>query len=190
MHHLPFRALEDPLVRAEVLRAIRRGDIFIYPTDTIYGIGCNALKTNAVKKIRALKKRDAGKPFSIIAPTKAWIRAHVRVRHAKFLAKLPGPYTLLLEKKNPLFLRQVSARPALGVRIPAHAFSALVKEADVPFVTTSVNLSGQPSIRCVEDAPPSIAKHVHWILDAGELNNPPSTIYDLTGKKPVKIARK
>ncbi|GAG45638.1 unnamed protein product, partial [marine sediment metagenome] len=65
-----------------------RNSVFIYPTDTIYGIGCNALNSKLVKRIRRIKKRD-NKPFSVIAPSKKWIYDNCEVDR-KILKKLPG----------------------------------------------------------------------------------------------------
>lgn len=191
--HAPILSLwltEDKMVRSELIRSIRRGDLFIYPTDTIYGIGCNALKKKSVEAIKKLKKRDAKKPVSVIAPSKAWIRTHFRVSFPAYLKKIPGPFTLLLPKKKKGFLQAVSANENVGVRIPEHVFTALVQEANVPFVTTSVNLSGDPPIRNVDEIPPSFHQGVHWIIDDGPLNGKPSTLIDLSGKKPLVIKRK
>lgn len=182
-------ALENALGsrRDEMIQSMREGKIFIYPTDTIYGIGCDARNPAAVKTIKRLKKRDARKPVSIIAPSKGWIRTHLRVRHASFLSKLPGPYTLVWEKKTKNFLSDVSGNSTLGVRMPNHPFLSLVRAARIPFVTTSVNLSGDPPVRSVKEIPPSFARRVAYALDAGRLGGRPSSLYDLTGRSPIRL---
>ena len=86
---------------------IKQGKLFIYPTDTIYGIGCDATNKTAVAKIKKLKARDKDKPLSIIAPSKAWIKEKCIV-DTDLDKYLPGPYTLLLEKKDKNFLSHVS----------------------------------------------------------------------------------
>ena len=73
--------------------------IYVYPTDTIYGIGCDATNDKLVLKIRSIKKRDE-KPFSIIAPSKDWIKNNFEIIHPEYLDKLPGPYTLVMKPKN------------------------------------------------------------------------------------------
>lgn len=162
-------------------REILDGKIFIYPTDTIYGIGCNALDKKAVKKIWDIKKRDGDKPLSIIAPSFDWIKKHCIVDF-DIKKYLPGPYTLILKKKDPSFLKHVSKTDSLGVRIPACKFSEKVKKAGVPFITTSVNLSGEPFAVKIKDVVKEIKNKVDRIIDNGELNGKPSTLI-INGKE-------
>jgi L-threonylcarbamoyladenylate synthase len=190
MMGISFSLAQMPGMRKVLVEEMRAGKIFIYPTDTIYGMGCNALKTNSVKKIKAIKKRNGKKPLSVIAPTKKWIRKHCVVRFPTYLNQIPGPYTLLLPKKNSSFLHSASANAALGVRMISHPFQKMVTQANVPFVTTSVNLTGEPPVHRITNIPPSILEKVDFVLDAGILKNLPSTLIDLTGKKPLRIRRK
>ena len=85
---------------------IKSGAIFIYPTDTIYGIGCNALLNGKVKKIRDIKLNPSS-PFSIIVPSKEWIYENCIVtdESEEYIKQLPGPYTLILPLKDPQMLR-------------------------------------------------------------------------------------
>ena len=77
-----------------IARQIKSGAIFIYPTDTVYGLGCNAEDIRAVKKLRQIKGTDH--PFSVIAPSKQWIQDRLNVKFPEFLEKLPGPVTLIM----------------------------------------------------------------------------------------------
>ena len=95
---------EQVFLNKELLRRkIKEGAIFIYPTDTIYGIGCSALDKKAVKKIREIKGIADEKPLSIIVPSKLWIEENCRLdfQAQQWIDKLPGPYTLILPLKNP-----------------------------------------------------------------------------------------
>ena len=76
---------------------ILNGKIFVYPTDTIYGLGCNALDGASVNKIKKMKGRDKDKPISVIAPSIDWIRENCIVDF-DLHKYLPGPYTLILKK--------------------------------------------------------------------------------------------
>jgi len=156
-------------------KQILQSKIFIYPTDTIYGIGCNALNENAVNKIKEIKGRDKDKSLSIIVPSIKWIKENciVDVELSKYF---PGPYTLILKKKRPDFLLWVSNTDSLGIRIPAHKFTKKIQEAGVPFITTSVNLSGQEPVKKVSEISQQILNKVDEVIDVGELSGKPSTL--------------
>ncbi len=130
--------------REEVVRQILAGKTFIYPTDTIYGLGCGATNEKAVRRLREIKLRET-KPFSVIAPSFEWIREVCEVGDGKELGLLPGPYTLIyrIKKENIVAPSVNPDGKTLGVRIPDHWFSKWIGLAGVPFVTTSVNLSGE-----------------------------------------------
>jgi len=170
--------LNNKEIRNEIIEEMRTGSVFVYPTDTIYGLGCNALISESVKKIRAIKRTD--RPFSVIAPSTEWILRNLIVESKKALKILPGPYTLIFMKKEPFFLREVSPLPTLGVRIAGHPITRIVREVGIPFVTTSANLSGKKPI-----TKPSQAKFrgVNFVIDGGILSGPPSIVIDLSGEE-------
>lgn len=154
---------------------ILAGKIFIYPTDTIYGIGCDALNQVCVEKIRVIKNRDS-KPFSVIAPSFDWIKENFEFDY-DIKQFLPGPYTLLLKKKNKEFLKWISDNDRVGIRIPDHSFTSEIQKARVPFVTTSVNISGKPFLLNLEDLDPSIEREVDYIIISDkELSGKPSIL--------------
>ena len=158
---------------------MKKGKIFIYPTDTIYGIGCDAVNKFSVLKIREIKRREE-KPFSVIAPSKEWIRKNCFVNSVvdKWISKLPGPYTLILELKN---CEAVSNKlnngiDSLGIRIPSHWFSEIISEFNKPFVTTSVNLTGEPYMKKFDELEDEIKKGVDYVIYEGILDNKASKI--------------
>lgn len=157
---------------------ILNGKIFIYPTDTIYGIGCNALNKDSVDKIRQIKRRD-NKPFSVIAPSFEWIEEVCEFR-SDLSQYLPGPFTVILTKKEADFLNWVSDKETLGIRIPDYDFTRQVQLAGVPFITTSVNFSGQTPALNIAGIPKEILDQVDYVIDEGELNGKPSTIINIS----------
>lgn len=171
---------------------IKAGDVFIHPTDTIYGLGCNALLAESVRRLREIKQRY-GKPLSIWVPGKAWIEENCIIHQSarKWIDKLPGKYTLILKLKNKLVIPQEVNLGAdtVGIRIPDIWFSAIVKELGVPTVTTSVNLSGSKSMTSLEDMEPQIKERVDFIVYDGRKENSPSQIIDLTGEEARFIER-
>ena len=84
--------------KKKIINEIKAGKIFIYPTDTIYGLGCDATNTRAIRKIREIKRRSA-KPFSVIAPSKEWIVKNCKAS-MEDIKNLPGPYTYFVDLKN------------------------------------------------------------------------------------------
>ncbi len=163
---------------------IIKGKIFIYPTDTIYGIGCNALMKEAVTKIRNIKKSN--KPFSVIAPSLNWIEKNCEIANAvqHHLKKLPGPYTFILKLKSNDIYHAIESHPkTIGVRIPNNWFGNVIKEANVPFITTSVNVTTQPFATDITLLDSNIKNRVDYIIDVGSINGKPSKVIDLTKDK-------
>ncbi|MBU1136626.1 MAG: L-threonylcarbamoyladenylate synthase [Nanoarchaeota archaeon] len=164
----------------ELKKEIFAGKIFIYPTDTIYGLGCNALNKNSVQKIRDIKKRDKDKPMSIIAPSVRWIRENCII-NTNIKKYIPGHYTLILRKKNTCFLSYVS-KETIGIRIPLSDFTDRIRKTGVPFITTSVNLSGEKPANQIYEISSKIIKKVDFVIDNGKLSGKPSILV-INGKE-------
>ena len=165
----------------EILNEITKGKIFIYPTDTIYGIGCDAENKDSVEKIRKIKQRDKDKPLSIIAPSLKWIEKNLII-DTDLNKYLPGPYTIILKKKNPDFLKHISNTDSIGVRIPDNEFTKIIQDSGKPFITTSVNLSRESAIESIKEIPREIEDKVDITIDAGKLSGKPSTLI-ISGKE-------
>jgi len=167
----------------QIIQNIKQGKIFIYPTDTIYGIGCDATNITATNKIKQIKKRDKDKPLSIIVPSINWIKQNCIIPKNLTLNKyLPGPYTLILEKKNPKFLIHISKTNTLGIRIPKNSFTKIIQKSKLPFITTSVNLAKQPPLTNPKNLKKEIKSKVDIIINKGTLTGKPSTLI-INGKE-------
>lgn len=172
-------------------RLIKEGSIFVYPTDTIYGIGCNALDEKSVKKIRTIKERYKN-PFSVIAPSPKWVKENLAVTKnaEEWLKKLPGPYTLIMKKKKKCVAESVTeGQGTLGIRVPKHWISKAVCEMDFPIVTTSVNKTGREFMTSIEDLDPEIKDEVDFVIDEGTKKANPSTIIFLD-KEEVSVKKR
>lgn len=184
---------EFQLQRTRRLSEIRNGVLFIYPTDTIYGIGCDATNAAAVQRIRALKDRPTN-PFSVIAPSKEWIRENCDVMPLaeKWIAKLPGPYTLVLPLRNPSCVAQevLGDVTTLGVRIPKCWTTKIAEELGTPIVTTSVNKAGKEFLTDPEQLAPEFRDAVAFCIDEGLLKGRPSTVINLAGEEVEVVDRK
>jgi L-threonylcarbamoyladenylate synthase len=174
--------------KIEIAKRIIEGAIFIHPTDTIYGIGCDASNPEAVKRVRDAKNRYE-RPFSVIVPNKEWIEKNcvVNKRVEKWIEKLPGPYTLILKLKNQDGIAE-NVNPGLdtiGVRIPNHWISGLSTELEIPIITTSANLVGNDFMTSMDSLDSNIQKKMDFIIYEGEKSGRPSQIVDLTKDEKV-----
>jgi len=167
---------------------IKQGSLFIHPTDTIYGIGCDATNHDAVYKVRETKERYIN-PFSVIAPSKEWVRENCEVNEQveEWLDKLPGPYTLILKIKNKEALApNVNMdMDTIGVRIPDHWFSEVVSELKIPIITTSANITQDDFMTSEEDLHPKVKTYMEFMVYEGEKKGRPSKIVDLTKEEMI-----
>ena len=165
-----------------IRRMIKEGALFIHPTDTIYGIGCDANNFESVRKIIQLKGRH-NKPLSVIAPSKNWIREHCQLDGdaETWLEKLPGPYTLILKLKNPIFLPEEVTKGlgTVGIRIPKHWISEIVNECGYPIITTSANKQGKDFMTSLDTLDPDIKAGMSFAMYEKEKQGRPSKIVNL-----------
>ena len=176
----------------DLCMGIEEGRVFIHPTDTIYGLGCDATHKDAVRRIRDIKERLES-PFSVIAPSKGWILENCQVNEKakEWVDKLPGPYTLIfnLKKKECIAPNVNFDLDTLGVRIPDHWFSESVSKFGKPVVTTSANKSGEDFMTSLENLDSEIKNQIEFIIYEKEKHGKPSTIVDLTNEEPIIIRR-
>ncbi|MFH1275780.1 MAG: L-threonylcarbamoyladenylate synthase [Candidatus Woesearchaeota archaeon] len=168
--------------KKEIVQKIQDGSVFIYPTDTIYGIGCNALNEKSVDRIRKLKER-VDNPFSVIAPSIEWMKEVCdEPKCNEWVDKLPGPYTFIVRlKEKSVIAKNVNLnKETLGIRYPNHWIRELVKEVGVPIVTTSVNKAGRPFMTDLKNIDKDIEQGVDFIISEGEIQASPSKLVNLS----------
>jgi len=182
---------EYNLNRKIILKEVPKS-IFVYPTDTIYGIGCNALDEKLVNRVRRLK--NSNQPFSVIVPNKEWIYENCVVTEEaeEWIRKLPGPYTLLLKLKNRNAVAKnvhnydMSGDVIVGVRMPNHWFLSVAYTLKLPIITTSANVTGQNFMTSLDDLDMNIRNNVDYVFYEGSKMGMPSTIVHLAGSH-VKV---
>lgn len=171
---------------------IKQGSLFVYPTDTIYGIGCDATNGDSIAKIRALKERPE-QPFSIIAPSKDWVTENciITEQAKQWLEKLPGPYTFVLELKDKTVIHDLvnPSDTTVGVRIPDHWISDVAAEMGRPIITTSPNKHGEDIMTHPDHLDVEFRAYVDFLVYEGILHNPPSTVVKLTDRKKPEFLR-
>ena len=172
---------------------ISKGGVIAYPTETSYGLGCDATNPQAIKKIYEIKGRDEANPLPIVVGDLRMAEEYCEVddRTKKLVrAFMPGPLTLVVKKKHGKLPEELSpSEKGVAFRIPAKEFARImVQEAGVPVVSTSANFSGKSPIYKFDELKETFNGKVDMIIDGGNLPPVrPSTIIDLTKKEPVIV---
>lgn len=176
----------------QAVEVLRNDCVIIYPTDTIYGLGCRLGSPKAIAKIYQLKKRERRKPLSFICHDLKQVSQYAVLTNQVFrLAKrlLPGPYTLVLTASRLAPKVIQSAKQAVGIRIPNHEVTKqLVAALGEPLISTSANLSGEDSLSNPKELEEIFGNRVDMILDAGILHGDPSTVLDCSSED-IKLLR-
>lgn len=180
----------------EALAVLRAGGVIAHATETCYGFACDSTNRSALARLYRIKKMSHSKPVSILVWSLEEAEKYgIFSVAAKKLAKKywPGPLTLIVKRKKtlPVFLNP--GHKTVGIRVPAHALSRkLAQKLGRPITTTSANISSMPSpysVYAIRRQFRGQKLKPDFILDSGRLSkNSPSTILDVTGKKP-KIIR-
>lgn len=169
--------LKDFLANMDVYaQEAEAGKIFVYPTDTIYGIWAIYIPEN-VEKIFSIKKRDTKKLFSIIAPSFERIQKQYPQTDIEKMKEYLNTYhgiTYIFDYAQP------------GVRIIKHPFQQFVEKLGKPFITTSCNISGEPVVIDTQNIPQEIADHVDYIIDGGIGWGKASVLIDFVSNKVIE----
>lgn len=178
-----------PRVIEEIARLISEGEIVILPTDTIYGLHCDARNEQAVEKIFQLKAREKGKPLIVLAANIGQlidIGLDIDARTESVLDSIwPAPLTAILPLRAPIAASAGAA--TIAARIPAAQWLRDLVTIAGPVASTSVNVSGRPAIYNMKSVEENIKKKVAAILDIGPLDAKASTVVDFTSNEPHVI---
>jgi len=170
--------------------AIRRGELVIFPTETVYGLAADAFNEDAVKLVYDAKGRRDHEPLPVQVDGIEGVfkAAEFLPPLAGRLARLywPGPLTLVLTRSAALPSLVTAGKGTVGVRVPDHPVAlALVKEVGSPIVATSANLSGGPAPTNAEQAIRAVGEKVSVVLDGGKARfGVSSTVVDMTVSPP------
>ncbi len=183
--------------QALIVKSLQDGEVIVYPTDTIYGLGCLASDVKAIKKIKAIKKRDENKPLLILVSSLYMAKKYcfVSKKQESILRELWNsnrPTSVILRHRNLLPQELIPKHKGLAVRLPKSDFlRKIIRTAGVPVVSTSFNISGEPVWNEVNFLATKKLKisDPELIVDGGKLNNKPSRIVDLMENE-IKIIRK
>ena len=187
--------LKDEVTKA--LKIIIEGGIILYPTDTVWGIGCDATNTDAIKKIYKLKQRDEAKSMIILLDTENKLGSYISEVNPlayDLIAYAEKPLTLVMPGAKNLSPAIVANDGSIGIRVSKNPFcQQLIQRFRKPLVSTSANISGQPSPQYFAQIAPEIINGVDFVADIDKDNmeiKTPSTIMRLNPDGKFEFIRK
>ncbi|KKF39360.1 DNA-binding protein [Halorubrum saccharovorum] len=169
----------DALRRAA--EAVTDGDLVVYPTETVYGLGGDALDPDAVERVFELKSRERSKPLSLGVPSvDAALRHTEPTEFAVAFARafLPGPVTVIVERGDAVPDALTAGRDRVGIRVPDHDLARDLLSETGPLTATSANVSGRGSVTRLDDLDDRIREGVAVVVDGGETPGTESTVVD------------
>lgn len=175
---------------AAAVAALRRGELVVLPTDTVYGVGADAFAPDAVAAILAAKGRGREMPPPVLIPsvqTLDGLATHVPV-YARDLIRAfwPGPLTLVFVAQSSLMWDLGETNGTVAVRMPKDDMALKLLDVVGPMAVTSANVSGQTPAKTILEAQAQLGSAVSVYLDAGPCSDSlPSTMLDCTGEAPV-----
>lgn len=190
MNTIVFHPESDPNAVRDAAAILRRGGLLGIPTETVYGLGANALNEDAVSRIFLAKGRPQDNPLIIHVPDASWLERYCRdVPPAAYqLAERfwPGPLTMILPRRDIVPLQTTGGLETVGVRCPNHPVTlAIIEAAGVPIAAPSGNTSGRPSPTTAAHMIEDMDGRIDGIVDGGPCTvGVESTIIDLTVTPP------
>ena len=182
--------LQNPqqrLIRS-VAETLKEGGVIAYPTDTIYGLGCDLYQKDAIKRIHYLKRHTKTKRLSIICADLKDISNYAYVpdyAYRTMKTLIPGPYTFILEATKLVPKIMLTNQKTVGIRVPDNTISlALVKELGHPIITTSVTKPDESLYNEPEEIDQKFGRQLDIVIDGGTIMAAHSSIVDLTDERP------
>lgn len=173
------------------IEVLNKGGIILYPTDTIWGLGCDATQPLSVKRIIELKGRDNSKNLLLLVSDIKMLRNYVEEipqKAIELMEEIQTPLTIIYPKAKNLPINLLSQDETIGIRIPNNKYcQKLLKELGKPIVSTSANLSKEPPPSCFETINQQIKDGVDYIStqERDIISNQASSIYKITSESEV-----
>ncbi len=191
-----MKKADIPAVMAEALEVLRRGGVILYPTDTVWGLGCDATNEEAVQKVYAIKHRSDSKALITLVDSEAKVQFYVRQvpQVAWDVIQLSTrPTTIIYDGARNLAPNLIAEDGSVGIRITEEDFSReLCQRFKKAIVSTSANVSGQPTPQNYAEIPDEIKEKVDFIVtfrQDDKTKAKPSSIIKLGAKGEVKVIR-
>ncbi|MDW7679658.1 MAG: L-threonylcarbamoyladenylate synthase [bacterium] len=178
---------------SKVVDELHQGGVIAYPTDTVYGIGCDIFDKKAIDRIRFIKGKAHKSPLSFICPDLKDISKYAMVSNRAYKVMrhlLPGPYTFILKATRLVPKLMVSKRKSVGIRVPNNNIClALLQELGHPIVSTSASFGEYDIFTDPQEIDIRLGHQLNVIIDGGELGHSASSVIDLTDDDNFQILR-
>jgi tRNA threonylcarbamoyl adenosine modification protein (Sua5/YciO/YrdC/YwlC family) len=175
---------------AQAADILRHGGVICYPTDTMYGIGCDIFNQKAVKRVYQIKRRPKDKPFSFMCDSLTNISQYGHVGNTAYRLmrkNLPGPYTFVLSGTKLVPKIMLTKQKTVGIRVPGHPVClAIIEALGNPILNTSAAPEDEDDsqISSADDVERLFGKQVDLIIDSGEIIPEPSSVISLLDEQP------
>jgi L-threonylcarbamoyladenylate synthase len=178
----------------DAVAALGRGDVIVFPTETLYGLGADALSFTAVERVFQLKGRDPNQPFPVLVSDRSMLESlvgQIVPLADKLMARFwPGPLTLVLPARPDIPKPLVNSTGGVGVRISSQPIAQeIIKMLGRPLTATSANPSGQPGARTIDQARAYFAGKLEIFIDGGTLTSKTGSTVAAVERNKIKIFR-
>jgi tRNA threonylcarbamoyl adenosine modification protein (Sua5/YciO/YrdC/YwlC family) len=171
-----------------VVEILRRGGVIAYPTDTIYGIGCDIMNKKAIERVYQIKQRPKNKPFSFLCSDLKNISHYAKVTNYAYKTMrrlLPGPYTFILEGSNEVPKMMLTKRKTAGIRVPNNPIClAMITSLGNPILSTTAAIGEAQTLNEPWLIDAHFGKQLDAVIDGGPVPGEPSSVVSLINDDP------
>ncbi|MCF8034386.1 MAG: threonylcarbamoyl-AMP synthase [Desulfarculaceae bacterium] len=176
---------------AQVVQALESGGVVAYPTDTIYGLGCDIHNKKALKRLHQIKRQPESKPFSFICPDLSYLSRYALVTNYAYKTLkrlLPGPYTFILTGSREVPGMMLTRRKTAGIRVPSHPVPlAIVEALGRPLASASATDREGNELLSAWDIEDALGHALDLVVDGGPVPGVASSVISLVDDQPEVI---
>lgn len=184
---------DDKMQEERIISELKKGNLVIMPTDTVYGIVADATKEETIKKVFEAKERSFNKPLLVLVSDKKMLEkvvSEISPKTEEIISKYwPGPLTILFPKKEKVLDILTASSPYIAVRMPNdERLLNIIRKVNRPLISTSANITSKETITEVSQIEDKMQEKISYILDGGVVKNEASTIIKIENDK-IEILR-
>jgi tRNA threonylcarbamoyl adenosine modification protein (Sua5/YciO/YrdC/YwlC family) len=178
----------QPRLIKRAVEVLESGGVVAYPTDTVYGLGCDIYNKRAIRRVHQIKRQPESKPFSFICPGLKELSNYARVTNYAYNTLrrlLPGPYTFVLEGSRGMPKMMLTRRKTAGIRVPNNPICLAIAQAlGHPLLSTSTTDAEGRVLNAVWEIETFLGKQIDLIVDGGPVPGLPSSVVSLVDDIP------